>query len=98
MSIQGIGVTAVFDGELTEDQVEHIYTSFDNNFAIKSVDMATDFDKSEISFLFGVEVPEGFGESFASEVIDDALRNAFTGEDGSLASPQITENLVGAFS
>lgn len=101
MIIQGIEVTAeLSSGPITEEEAERIYVSLEANFAIKSIDMAIDFEANTLGFLFGVENPGLTGnDEFVKEIVNDALMKAFgeQEEGGVPLSPTFSEGLIGAF-
>jgi hypothetical protein len=77
MSTKGFEVV-VKSGPLTDERLEHVYTSLSSNWMFCSLDMALDEDENEITFLFGVQMSEGLdSDELAQGVIEDALSNAF---------------------
>ena len=77
MSTKGIEVV-VQSGPLTDERLEHVYTSLASNWIFCSIDMAVNEDESEITFLFGVAMSDGMdSDDLARGVIEDALNKAF---------------------
>lgn len=100
MSIHGIEVTVtVTAGQITDDEAERVYTSLESNFALKSIDMFINAERTEFSFLFGVESPD-LGtdtEEFAQGVITDALTKALGGTGEESSAVEFSNALVGSF-
>jgi len=99
MSIHGIDVSATMtSGQITDSEAERVYSSLEQNFALKSVDMCVDLEANSLAFLFGVESPDwaADAEEFVRGVVTDALEKAF-GDGGEVAAPHFSEARVGAF-
>ena len=94
MSTKGFEVT-VQSGLLTDERLEHVYTSLASNWMFCSVDMALNEDENEITFLFGVQMSDGLdSDELARGVIEDALDAAF----GNTASESLPAfHTVGVF-
>lgn len=94
MSTKGFEVT-VTSGPLTDERLEHVYTSLASNWMFCSVDMALNEDENEITFLFGVQMSDGLdSDELARGVIEDALDTAF-GNTSKETSPAF--HTVGVF-
>lgn len=74
-------------GTITEDEVERIYLSLEDNFMITSIDMGIDLEEG-IDMLIGVrctELSDGPEEQTraATEILRDAVKKALMAADGS---------------
>ena len=94
MSTKGIEVV-VTSGPLTDDRLEHIYTSIADTFVFCSVDMTVDEDANEIVFLIGVDLSDSMdSDEFAQDLVTDAINKAF-GHTEVATEPQFQK--VGVF-
>lgn len=90
MSVKGIKVK-VATGQVSDEQLEQIYVSLSENFAIKSIDMTLDEDSA--IFFLGVEMPNGLdSDELLEGIVDDAFANAF-GHDRH-SNPELTSKVA----
>lgn len=73
-------------GAITEDEVERIYLSLEDNFMIKSINMGIDLEEG-IDMVIGVECPELRDgrvqqEQGARDLLRDAMEKAFASANG----------------
>lgn len=95
MSIHGVHVVAQqSDNQPVSDlELERIFVSLESNMAIRSIDIAGALDEGTISFLLGVECPNGLdSESLITGIVDDALGSALSGDGSQFkhAAPVLT--------
>jgi hypothetical protein len=91
MSTKGFEV-AVKSGPLTDERLEHIYTSLTSNWMFCSVDLAVDVEAEAVICLIGVKMSDGLdSDQLAQGLIDDALDLAFgvTGGSSSASTHQV---------
>ncbi len=101
MSIRGIKISATFEPPMpfTDEWLEAVYTSIENNMAIVSIDMFADEEKSTIRFHFGIDSfldSESFVEDVAREALDKAFADA-NGEGPTSESPVVVSGAIEQF-
>lgn len=81
--INGIHITATFNEPkpFTDEWLEAVYTSVQNNMAVVSADMLVNEDESSVAFHLGIDCTLASSDTFVEDVAEDALKKAFDDAD-----------------